>query len=235
MGKYTKKKKRNPLLIPVIVLSVAVVVLAALLILQIIAPWEEMPPVTEPTGITGQTEVTSQTEVAGQAESTVQTDVPDQTQAQTDAPGQTETPKQTEQPETTAPKQPVIKPPQETEAPVADIVVETPFVTLYLPGQWEDDLRYECKGLSFGMDVEVYGTVAGKEYWLYTVHLGGADGIPVGVITTEDGYMLDVTYEMSDYVPGDDWSAQDVDLFSAMQESVNHMVQKLQEDPSFEG
>lgn len=111
--------------------------------------------------------------------------------------------------------------------------VETPYGTLYYSEEWKDSIRAECKELDFGMDVLFYGSIAGEEYWLYTVSFGGSAETPAGVIETDQGYMMDVTYELSDFAPDDSWTAENKDAFCAMQESINYLLEKLQENPAF--
>lgn len=221
--KYLKKKKKSPLLPIVLILAVAIV--AGVLALTLWPAGAEADP----------TEPPAQSQSADVTESGVQTEHEEPTEPQT--PDGTEAPTELEevkQEETEAPGQETLPPPIPEETVLPDCEVETPYGTLYFPGRWKDTMWAEVETLDFGADVVFYGTVAGEECWLFTVHYGGADGIGIGAVMTKEEYLLDVTVEMSDFVPTESWSQADTDLFSAMQETMNYLMEKLKEDPAFQ-
>lgn len=190
--KYLKKKKRNPLVIPVVILSILVIVLAAILL------WPDRP---------SEDPVPSETTA-------------DETQAATKTPTQTSVPTETG----------AVTSEYEREA---DLEVETPYATLYYPAQWAGGVRAEVQENEIGADVLFYGEVKGREALLFTVSFGGAEGFPVGVYETREGYLLDVTTALSDLELDESWMSADMDSICAMQEGINYVLEKLEEDPGF--
>lgn len=120
------------------------------------------------------------------------------------------------------------------EENIPEVEIETLHGNLYYPGQWKEYLVTQIVELDFGVDVVFFAAIEGENYWLFTVHYGGADGIPIGVLNSQEGYMLDVTVEISEFIPENSWSAENKELFSAMQEAVNHVINKLSQTPGFE-
>ena len=169
--KYLKKedkKKVNPLLLPVIVLSVLVVVLTAALL------W------------------------------------PSDTEEPAELPGETT-----------------------TSTPAGALAVETPYATLHYPAQWAGNVRAEVQKDTLGAQVHFYGSVNGRETWIFTVGFGGGEGTPVGIYQTREGYGLDVTVEYSLLDLNSSWSTEEIDALCAMQEGVNQLLELLEEDPGF--
>lgn len=121
----------------------------------------------------------------------------------------------------------------ENQVNLPDLLIETPFVTLYYPAEWANSVRAEVKEDEIGAEVLFYGNVNGKEEWLFTICFGGADGYPVGVYQTKEGYLLDVTIAMSELTVDDSWTREDVSTICAMQEGVNYVLEKLTEDQKF--
>lgn len=121
----------------------------------------------------------------------------------------------------------------EEEELVPPVEIATPYCTLYYPGQWQEGLRTEIVGDEFDCAVCFYGTVVGEEQLLYTIHFGGAEGIPVGIYETADGVMMDITVEMAEIEIGKNWSQEETDYLCAMQESMNYVLNRMKRDASF--
>ena len=119
------------------------------------------------------------------------------------------------------------------EADVPPMAIELPFCTLYYPGEYTEGLRVEQSGESFSKTVDFYGTVAGMEQLLFSVYFCGTEGIPVGILETEEGIMMDVTVSMSELKLKDSWTAEEIDRICAMQESMNFVLENLKQQPSF--
>ena len=123
--------------------------------------------------------------------------------------------------------------PTTTEPEVPPISIETPYCTLYYPGQWAEGLETEVTGEEFDTVVAFYGTVAEEKQLLFRLYFGGAEGFPVGILETEDGVMLDVTLEIAELELSDSRSQEDTDRLCAMQEAMNDVIGYLGREPSF--
>ncbi len=122
-----------------------------------------------------------------------------------------------------------------TEPPAAeDMVISTPCGDLYYPGRWGEQVRSEVKKHGFGCTVTFYGTVAGRELKLFTVFFAAdsENSFPVGVITVDD-ISMDVSMELYELEMDSSWNQEQMDTISAMQEAVNYLIEKLQENPAF--
>lgn len=135
-----------------------------------------------------------------------------------------------EDPKTEDPK---VEDPTEPEE-VEDLVVSTPCGDLFIPGQWDGQIRAEVKEEGIGYVVTFYGKIADAEFALFTV-LFAADSensFPVGVITVDD-VSMDVSIELHEMEENTGWSQEQMDTASAMQEVVNYVIEKLKENPAF--
>lgn len=123
--------------------------------------------------------------------------------------------------------------PTTTEPEVPPISIETPYCTLYYPGQWAEGLETEITGEEFDTTVSFYGTVSEEKHLLFSLYFGGAEGFPVGVLETKDGVMLDVTMEIAELELNSRWSQEETDRLCAMQEALNDVLGYLGAEPSF--
>lgn len=209
----------------IIALSVVLVVLLAVLLVMLIAGTGHNQDVPAPEEvISGE---------ISQEETVLEATEPEATKPETTEP---EPPALEEtEPEPTIPENIIIGEESTGETDNPDVEIETAYAILHYPGKWKDSVLAEETELDFGSDVKFYGTINDQEHWLFTVHFGGGEGVGVGAIQTADGYMLDITIEMSDFVPGEDWSVDATDQFNAMQEAMNYVMNKLSQIPGFEG
>ena len=115
-----------------------------------------------------------------------------------------------------------------------DLVVTTPYCNLYYPGQWQDRVRAETEYTAVGCIVTYYGTVGDREEKLFAVFFAESsdDSYPVGTITYE-GTMMDVSVALFDIEQFDGLEMPDADTLNAMQEGVNYLLDKLEENPVF--
>lgn len=127
--------------------------------------------------------------------------------------------------------------PVETTAPVTaeDLTVSTKYAELVFPAQWADQIRTETEEMGIGYAVTFYGTVGGKEAELFTVFFAAEseNSFPVGILSV-DGVAMDVCIEVAEVLSDGSWTTAQMDTISAMQESVNYMIEKLQETTDFE-
>ncbi len=122
--------------------------------------------------------------------------------------------------------------PQDTLA--KDIVIETDYADLYVPGIWEDSIKTIAEKSEFSETIKFIGTVGDKEQELFNISFGGDDGIPIGIYTDADGYSMDVTVKYIDFEPDNSWSEKEIDTICAMQETINHIFEQLGNDERFQ-
>lgn len=115
-----------------------------------------------------------------------------------------------------------------------DMLVTTPYCNLHYPGEWSSSVRTDTEITTIGCIVTFYGTANNKEVRLFSVFFAesGENSFPVGSISL-DGISVDVSVELSDFAPDDTWNTADADDISAMQEGVNYLINKLEENSAF--
>lgn len=114
------------------------------------------------------------------------------------------------------------------------VLVETSQMTLEYPSEFAGIIRAEESAHDIGSTVVFYGTIGEREVALYAIHFGGEAGEPVGVLNMDEGYAMDVTAEFSNFIPGDDWSANDADSYGSMQETLNYVIRSMAKNSNFE-
>lgn len=122
----------------------------------------------------------------------------------------------------------------ESEGKNTELVAETAFCDLYYPARWEDAVRWEETTTATGSIVTFYGTVNAKESVLFSVYFAesGDESFPIGVLTA-DGVEMDVSVEIPDLPDNGGWSDVDHTLFCGLQEMVNHVIERLNDNPDF--
>lgn len=115
-----------------------------------------------------------------------------------------------------------------------DLKASTPYGDLYFPGQWKDSIRWVGQETEAGYIAEFYGIVNGKESRLFTLYFAEIvdDAVPVGILTAAD-MTMDVSLALWDLPEDSGWSEAEQDMFYALQEKVNYLLDKLKENPGF--
>ena len=169
-----------------------------------------------------------------QQQTTPLSTTPEQTTIPQTTPGQTTPPPTTLAQTTPSPTSVPLATTTTPEPTYPDVAVKTPYATLYYPGQYKDYVKTEVMDDGFETTVLFY-CIAGehKDALLFTIFFGGAEGEPLGSYQTSQGYAVDVTTEMSGYIPDGSWSSADADIFYAMQEGMNHVISRLESTPGF--
>lgn len=111
-----------------------------------------------------------------------------------------------------------------------DLVVETPYCSLYFPGKWEQNLVVES------IDGEIYGVA----FWgkmgfkdpqkLFTISFGGTEGILLGELENDSGEKIPVYVIPIEFFPDEDWTKDEIDGIYSMQEEMNYLISKLSGD-----
>ena len=124
--------------------------------------------------------------------------------------------------------------PQQTEEPVRDKVIKTPYCTLYYPAQWKDAVRYEGQETEVGYIGVFTGVINGRKAELFRVWFADADEncIPVGIYS-DDEITVDVCISLPPLPEDNDWTQQEQELFYGLQETANYLLDCLKEEPGF--
>lgn len=235
-----KKRKNNKKLLLGLVVALAVILLAAIILLVVLTIGEEKSqnndasrPITESRPTTGTKPADADTTGEGPGNS-----------EGSDAPidSTTQPPETTTQPSetTTQPAQDPVNstqgtipapPPENTTAPTTpeggDEVIQTPFCTLYYPGEYKDRLEVQkVQGQPY--KVAFIARVSdSKAAMLFTISFGDVVQNPVGTILTESGAEVTVGVESYDFQPDSSWTAGESQIVYSMQEALNEVLAKL--------
>lgn len=107
-----------------------------------------------------------------------------------------------------------------------DLMVSTPYCNLYYPANLKDGVHAEVEKTASGCIVVFYGQLENEDYKLFSVLFAETsdNSFPVGIFTAENTQM-DVNVEMFE-IPDDENAA-------VLQEGVNYLLDKLEENPAF--
>lgn len=119
----------------------------------------------------------------------------------------------------------VTEPEVETVPETPDVEIETPYCTLYFPGEWEELLQVEqVKGdvhkVIFSCKLDDSRTVE-----LFRFLFGGEDGI--GAVKAPDGKLINVSVKSAEIKPEDDWTTSQINMVFSMQEALNEVLAGL--------
>ena len=104
--------------------------------------------------------------------------------------------------------------------------IDTPGGTLKYPTRWSDYLHTETV-MEEPYSVSFYCRVDGQEdLYLFTVYIGGEEGMLAGSITGDDGESRDVRLDIEELAL-EDWAEEEAQIARAMQEDLNFVLEKL--------
>lgn len=111
-------------------------------------------------------------------------------------------------------------------APAEDLAIETPYCTLYYPGDWVPFLTVEkTEGEIYS--VKFTATLEGEKLQeLFTIRFGSRDDA-VGAIRTPEGEQVPISLDIADIQPDDSWSDTDINIAFNMQEALNDVMAVL--------
>jgi hypothetical protein len=123
-----------------------------------------------------------------------------------------------------------VQPPQNQTEPVGeDIAIGTPYCELRYPSRWEEYLSIQVDEED-GYSVGFYCALEGREpEHLFTVHLGGSQGVNVMDLKAEDGSDVELRLTITEFAPDSSWSEQEKSTVFAMQEDLNYLLSALSE------
>lgn len=121
-----------------------------------------------------------------------------------------------------------------TTVPVEDLIINTKFCSLHLPGRMEGLVRTEFTESDNGGVIFFYGTAGEKEAQLFALFFSteaGVAGSPVGQIDVNGTvYLISVLFNELDMAS---WTEEEVETMVSLQDGLNHMLDMLQLEPGF--
>ena len=108
-----------------------------------------------------------------------------------------------------------------TERP--DISIETPYCTLYYPSKWESNVIIKTTADVVGF----YASIDKAELHLFDICFGSMDGERLGKVLCKDGSEVDVFLKVFPITLDVSWRQDIVDAVYAMQEDVNHVIERI--------
>ena len=116
------------------------------------------------------------------------------------------------------------------------IAVETPYLTLYYPEEWQNIVTAEKTETEKGLKLTFRTTVAETEEVLFSLIFSDSEtkeGYPLGVLKQSDRKKVHVYSVMNEQIP-ENWSEEEIRQFGSMQERVNDLIMQLNETPGFD-
>lgn len=117
-----------------------------------------------------------------------------------------------------------------------DVAIETPYATMYFPGDW-------AGFLATSTDVGDIYTVnficrleSGREQPMFSISFGETVQEPIGAVKAADGKLVNVGVVSEDFTPDDTWSDSDINIVYNMLNCLNSVLESLnlQEAVSYE-
>lgn len=118
---------------------------------------------------------------------------------------------------------------QQTDPAISegDMVVETPYGQLKYPKKWSEQIRIE-QGESIPVAVTFYAKIGEhEEEILFSVLFDANEGAMVGTVADSEGNFLPVSLIFGELSDPDEWTETEQDVFYAMQEDANYLVEQL--------
>ena len=109
--------------------------------------------------------------------------------------------------------------------------IETPYCKLYYPKSWEDMIKIKNTE-EFGYKVEFYGVLPEKEeQHLFDICFNSDDGELLGFFDGDE--VVNVSFDIVNLELEGDFSSEEADLLYSMQEDVNVLIEKLEEEEGY--
>lgn len=112
-------------------------------------------------------------------------------------------------------------------------VIETPFVDLYYPEKWKEQVRIEQLA---GEDYCVqFFAVVGEydEIHIFDIEFGGEAGSVLGTINVKDDESIPVSVVAYDFEVDDQWNSDEINEVYGMLEDINYIIGMLLQEEEF--
>lgn len=119
--------------------------------------------------------------------------------------------------------------PEDTEM----IWIETPYIRLGYPAEWESYLRYDQKEEDGVFTESFYCCIEEEQIPLFDIHFGSeALGEQMGYLLL-DGEKIPFSFTPYEYTPSETWREDDVYVLYAMQEGVNDVIRSVMDAEAY--
>lgn len=117
---------------------------------------------------------------------------------------------------------------------LSDAALETPYCTLYYPGEWKDAVSWEITSDGDICFVEFTGTFSGQSAAIFTVTFNEPESMGFRMGTLNDqGREIAVCLTLCDFPQDANWGDSERNLFLTLQEQAFTMLEKLKEDSRY--
>ncbi|MBQ3069418.1 MAG: hypothetical protein IJD01_05695 [Clostridia bacterium] len=129
--------------------------------------------------------------------------------------------------------------PTDTEGempPVSETAVlcETPYLTVVHPDYWDDRIEVKTTDGVGAYTLRFSVTLNGKEAELFSFTFGGSGGgYRLGRMTDADGKAADVYSELATFEAGNEWTPDEVQTLTSLQDCVNEILHQIQTAENF--
>lgn len=113
-------------------------------------------------------------------------------------------------------------------------VIENKYVNLKLPTETEEKMIISTMENGAEMEIDFSYRHKDEEVEVYSVLFGSEEGVPIGVLSTENGMKIDVSIIVSDIFFDEAWTDQEKDEVYGIQETVNFLIAELTKEECFE-
>ena len=113
---------------------------------------------------------------------------------------------------------------QTQQIPEGDFLVDTSYGQLKYPEKWRSYVWVDQDERVFSF----YAKIGGHEdILLFRILFDSTEGVALGAVADNSGKMVSVNLLMYELVDGEDWTENEKNLFYAMQEDVNFLIEAL--------
>lgn len=112
-------------------------------------------------------------------------------------------------------------------------LIETPFVNLYYPEKWKEQIRVEqLEGNVYY--VQFFATVGdNEEVHIFDIAFGGEEGSTLGMINDENNESIPVNIISYDFEFGEEWTTDEINEMYTMLEDINYIMGMLSKQEGF--
>lgn len=115
------------------------------------------------------------------------------------------------------------------------VAVETPYMTFHYPEEWRGKVEAQLSEAEDCSITTFRTELSGKSVELFSVVLSrkAEEGYLLGCLRQEDGVEVNVYTRMNE-LSDEDWSEEEFDRLSALQERVNDIIAQFYENEAFQ-
>lgn len=129
------------------------------------------------------------------------------------------------------PVQPSIKGDELPEKEMFEI--ETPYCKVKYPSEWGENVEYICSDENGVFSIEFISKIKNQDIKMFEIFFNGAErGQKIGYLLT-NGEKILFSGEIGTFVPGEDWSDEEKDLYYSMVEGINYIIKSVESNENY--